>query len=120
MLARNWLTAKQLGITEAERSALVEVMDRLRDGRIPAEMFNMGVWSLAKEAEILPCCIAGHAARIDRNAFMAENNGNTGAMRVRLHNLFFTDRPMDRTPEEGAFAIESFLRTGKASWPVLS
>lgn len=121
MLARTWLTAKQLGITEAERDALVEVMERLRDGRIPPEMFNMSTWTVPNAPpfveEVCPCCIGGHALRIDPNAFRGENDGHTSIMRARLHDLFFTERPMERTPEEGAFAIESFLRTGKASWP---
>lgn len=121
MLARNWLTAEQLGLTEAERDALIEVMERLRDGRIPEKLFSMASWAVPNQPawleEVCPCCIAGHALRINPNAFRGENDGHTPITRVRLHDLFYTERPMERTPEEGAFAIESFLRTGKARWP---
>ena len=42
MLAKTILTAEELGITEEEHAALIEVRRRIVTGEIPAEGLNMG------------------------------------------------------------------------------
>lgn len=109
MLAYNFKTAKQLGISEKRRTTLIRLLHMFDRGEILAENFDMGeVWCGTAG------CIYGWARHIDPDFVDDE------ILYSPMSRLFYSavkgvlDGPT--TPEEGAAALRNYLTTGHAHW----
>lgn len=137
MLAQNFMTAADLGISDDELSALIKVLGMLERGelkyadasiyvgvdglpRIP-DGFNMNIWASKEECGTV-CCIGGTVdclmgRRVDIGiGFTAEDLLQAG--KPGLDDLFYPDI-LDRnaiTPSQAASALRNFLTTGEARW----
>jgi len=127
MLARTFLTAKQLHCSQIERRAAIEVLGMLERGEvkytpitlkpywakgdwgavsesIPADAFNIAYWAH---------CMGGWMER-------AKGRGLSMQCQERWSDLFepawFDSRPEYYTPERCARALNAKLTTGKAVW----
>lgn len=143
MLAQNFRTATDLGITDTEHGALTTVLgmlerDELVHGKYPmARMFrqpnefNMAV-TIGYAGKDGSCgtigCICGWAYIVSNKvAFFdfIESNGAdrdtaVDAMPANLQDLFGLNVGMgalyDRSPAQAAIALRSYLSTGEARW----
>ena len=130
MLAQNFKTPTELGITDIEFDALQKVLGMLERGEIlPAPetavfdrrhgpetptMFRMtSVWGYAECGTA--CCLMGWAQHVanDRDLFMSWEGRS-------VEPLFF---PLDgycaiisRNPEHGAIALRNYLTHGEPRW----
>lgn len=132
----------ELRISENDFSALVKVMEVLREGKIPytpidgdvvgrplpgKDGFNMRWWDtmefLAETTEDFQvkkdqecgtcCCIGGWANKFGASFNQYRNNRNE-----MLDRLFYPDveEAFDATPEQAAQAIENYLTHGDPLW----
>jgi hypothetical protein len=128
MLAQNFKSAADLGITEPQKEALMKTLVLLETGKlrhVPYEailgmprgkesrfagLFNMGHVSRDTDCGSI-CCIKGTAQLISGVSLNAYGN-------PALFELFFTDRMnnCDLTPDQAATALRSYLTTGDARW----
>lgn len=114
MLARSFLSATDLGISEQERDALIRTMFAFERGEIKPEEFDMREW--CKTA----CCICGHAMRFNPSVFQQPST----EMPDGLYRLFipgYRDLPTMRfmetiKPHEAAQALSNYLTTGLPRW----
>lgn len=124
MLAQNFMTAADLGITEAEVSALIKVLVLLELQEIKhvaekedanGDCFNMN-WEESKSKCGTVRCIGGWAAH-----FMGQN-AETYVWNAdgKLRELFFphtADLDWDSyTTAQAATALRNYLTTGDAQW----
>lgn len=132
MLAQNFKSAADLGITESQLSALQKTLVMLETGKlrhfdilsIPDRRFehsyefsgdfNMGAFHAKHECGTA-CCIAGTAELISGAKFIGESRSN------ELDELFYMNsldhRDMEAvTPSQAATALRSYLTTGDARW----
>lgn len=142
MLAQNFLTAKELGITEIERDALSKVLGMLERGEIPAKAFNMGKFCgnagfEVEHAIMNECgtvgCFCGWANYISNGSAFPELSrlyNSADCLMVRLpqsarHTFAMDDGSQslltykiwhNATPESAANALRSYLTTGKDNW----
>jgi len=127
MLAQNFKTAADLGISKAEHLALQKVLGMLErqefvetdwksDGPLPPLGFNMGMCFDKDECGTVGC-IGGWAAYFmshpDPSAYVKESIRD-GA----LHGLYWDHRCSggNISQEAAAAALRSFLSTGDANW----
>jgi hypothetical protein len=129
MLAQNFKTPSDLGISDAEFEALLKVLRMMERGEIkpspedaifdryqsaePPTMFRMA--STRGSADCgTACCILGWAWHLDdgmgRHLFWTTNRA--------LDELFYTntDGIYCRNPEQGAIALRNYLTFGEARW----
>lgn len=119
MLAQNFKTAEDLGITEAKVGALIKVLGRLERGELNHSFeintptgFNMANYFATAECGTIGC-IAGWADSIlpEREHFMGV------PWKDKLAELFHGgENPRSVTPEQAAIALRSYLTTGEARW----
>jgi len=117
MLARTFLTAKELRCSEIERQAAIEVLGMLERGElkyapvrlgtsesIPADAFNISCWAL---------CMGGWMEH-------AKGRGLSERCMQRWDDLFepmgAAHFPEHYTPERCARALHAKLTTGRAVW----
>jgi hypothetical protein len=132
MLAQNFKTAADLGITEPQRAALGKVLVLLETGKLrncpmggPSEsagmysgQFNMNQWSAENECGTI-ACIGGTAELVGTLAVREMSHAAYGSK--RLHELFYpycvdTLKWTDITTTQAATALRSYLSTGDARW----
>jgi hypothetical protein len=125
MLAQNFKTATDLGITENELSALITVLGMLERGELKHVIdydlrknqigpltghFNMLEWNVSASCGTV-CCIGGTAELIMGREFENEP--------PELHKLFFPNinsTYRNITVEQAAIALRSYLTTGNSNW----
>jgi hypothetical protein len=126
MLARSFLTAADLGISEIEHDALIKVLHMLERGELKhrpdnpsistiPNAFSMGHWGRKEDCGSIGC-IRGWAR------FVA-NDDTLFARPVpdAVYGLFTVedihDKPWtDITPAEAAHAVSNYLTTGASRW----
>lgn len=132
MLAQNFMSAADLGISEAQKDALIKTLvlmetDKLVHVRPPDEInwyamesftgkFNMDAWNLSYEGCGTVACIGGTAEMVggvsfgERHIDLPEN----------LYSLFYPGDIFDDwekiTVEQASRALRSYLTTGHARW----
>lgn len=140
MLAQNFKTPADLGITDAEFSALSKVLGMLERGEIkysagsrdvPGQRFNMSiVYHLGSCGSV--GCIMGWAKTVgqDRDLFESTcSSDDQSTQQQRVNELFlFTDEPNislmqsigrtinSVTDAEAAIALRNFLTHGDPRW----
>jgi len=126
MLAQNFKTATDLGITEDEVLALIQVLGMLERGEISEKHFWMArFWSECGTVG----CLCGWANYVSNGAAFPEVNPDhtaatiETALRKRLPlaalALFASDGRTsagDAKPAHGAIALRNYLTTGEARW----
>lgn len=123
MLARNFMSATDLGLTEEEHGALVKVLGMFERGEIPDGEFSMKTFQHACGT---PSCICGWAHYASGGkAFASIINGGD-----RLSYQLFTPGTSElfgidgmpyvrnATTSQAAKALNSYLTTGWPSWDV--
>jgi len=140
MLAKTYLTAKELGLTEIERDALIQVLEAIDSGKIAVvsnfarligheQFLHMGNWRIIIEDEnCCPCatvaCIAGWGFELSGGkAFQFVGSfGHGGGMYMKQHpdlrDLFLPSEEIMKLAGrvEVRHALFSYLSTGKADW----
>lgn len=134
MLAQSFQPATDLGISEAQKEALMKTLVLLETGKLahakitrPSAAayreggeftghFNMGRWQSQEDCGTV-CCIAGTAELVGGVEFPTEEYGDNFA----LKNLFwvggfFGGDISHITPGQAARALRSYLTTGDANW----
>jgi hypothetical protein len=128
MLANNFMTAVDLGISEIELRSLVKVLGMLERGEIPREKFHMGTtgrvdwWGYPEMECETPACICGwarHVSGVTPRIFEGVGDRYPSGIR-NLFQMLSDGRdgyPTDsRSPEEAAIALRSYLTTGRPVW----
>jgi hypothetical protein len=132
MLAQNFKSAVDLGITEGQLSALQKTLVMLETGALsywdgyggryiaPEDRkfsghFNMNAWSTPHECGT-SCCIGGTAEMVgglEPFSLMDASKDNES-----LRELFYPDDsdPYAAIPTQAATALRSYLTTGDARW----
>jgi hypothetical protein len=135
MLAQNFKTHIELGLSEIEHKSLVKVLGMLERGEIPAEQFHMattggdmkGNWWVDPNAECgSPACICGwarHVSGVSPRIFDGSTEKGWGKYQIGLRNLFqmagdcSDGGPVDMdSTEEAAIALRAYLTTGRPVW----
>ncbi len=124
MLAQNFKTAADLGISDKEFEALRKVLGMFERGEITPEHFDMGNWKCGTTY-----CIGGWAEKIAGESCQSfDKISRTFSVRERhpelvgLDRLFFPKArygdggAYDATPEQGAFALRNYLTHGEPRW----
>jgi hypothetical protein len=129
MLTRSFLTAVDLGISELQWRALIEVLGMLEREEIqhvnscalryPAAGFNMNLWEDLSCDMACTCgvrCIGAWAEHIGRIRF--ESLGRPeGLERLFLPDIDGGDYDYDAiTPAQAAAALSNYLTTGEPRW----
>lgn len=130
MLAQNFKTAADLGISDAELNALIKVLGMLERGELKHTESHGDLAYGAPVGDIVGfnmssyygegtcgtvCCIAGWAeyvGKLPRHSLTDTDNPD-------LSDLFLPGlgrRLEDFLPEHAAIAIRSYLTTGEANW----
>jgi len=139
MLARSFLSAAELKISDEQRDALIKVLHALEGDQLPhirpefqlwesvpiqaQDSFNMCWWDTGCGTV---CCIGGWAERFAGkpifNHGVITRSMPTMSHRSPLLHLFFPayECPWADyagiTPEQAALALSNFLTTGKPDW----
>lgn len=124
MLAQNFMTATDLGIAEAEVSALIKVLGMLERGEL-SKRFAMETTMMET-----PCgtvaCICGWAHLVSNGAAFPEaikqncgNDFNERLPREAIHLFGYDSSPNNlesRTVAQAASALRNYLTLGEARW----
>jgi hypothetical protein len=131
MLAQNFKTPADLGISDAEFEALLKVLRMMERGEIRAApkdavfdrynireahtMFRMASTNGSADCGTA-CCILGWAWHLDDG--MARHLFWETDQNPALNELFYThtDGIYCRNPEQGAIALRNYLTFGEARW----
>lgn len=137
MLARNFLTPVELGLSDAKHAALVKVLGMMERGElilVPYAKvvegtndslcfaplgekftghFHMAVWNVKHTCGTV-ACIGGTAELVGGVKF--ENECEMEVESIELNRLFYPSRSDKRTIEEAAHALRTYLMTGRAEW----
>lgn len=134
MLAQNFKSSADLGLTDKQFEALVKTLVLLETDRLSlvqlddpiagndvnpkfAGLFNMGLWTAKNKCGTV-ACIGGTAELVgDLNShelfFAAQND-------TQLHKLFYCGGDsgdiLSVTTQQAARALRSYLSTGEARW----
>jgi hypothetical protein len=139
MLARDFLSAKSLGISEVDRKAAIEVLRRLEAGELKyveplvstANVlsftgcdpggFNMIIWPTSDHDLPGPGCVGFWMERVKGRELSLRCHEKFDDVfnpwdwhRVRGGNLVAMGRHL--TPERCAWALRTKLQTGRADW----
>lgn len=136
MLAQSFQAAADLGISEAQKEALMKTLVLLETGKLeyaPTDdleddpeghrafsgKFNMSSWAAHDECGTV-CCIGGTAEIIGNVSFGGVYGPAYETVDARLHRLFYPEMGASRwsliTPAQAARALRSYLTTGDAKW----
>ena len=119
MLAQNFMTAADLGITEAELDALIKVLGMLErgeliDARTPKQrgknLFHMSEWGRGCGTA---ACIGGYVALLTKQDQHDYVNYKHSAP---LNNLYWGTTFRGAKVSQAAIALRSYLTTGEANW----
>ncbi len=129
MLMQNFKPAADLGISEAQKEALMKTLVLLETGKLThvplpdgegglrtfgfSHLFNMGDWGTPSPCGSI-CCIGGTAELIgglEENELFKASHSNRG-----LDTLFFSCSGMSANTSQAARALRSYLTTGDAKW----
>jgi hypothetical protein len=118
MLAQNFKTADDLGLTDQHLDALIKTLALMDSGKlthvINYDYVNMADWSAPSECGTV-CCIGGTAEYVGNISFGEIKNTNQ-----KLHDLFYpyvVEAGWDKiTIAQAAIALRSYLTTGDARW----
>jgi hypothetical protein len=124
MLTRSFLTAADLGISEPQWRALIEVLEMLEREelqhvnscalRYPAAGFNMNLWGDLSTCGVR--CIGAWAEHIGRIRFEPLGRPE-GLERLFRPDIDGGDYDYDAiTPEQAAAALSNYLITGEPRW----
>ena len=114
MLARSFMSATELRISEAEYAALIKTLFAFERNEIQPEQFDMREWCGTA------ACICGHAQHFSPDVF----NGQMFSWPYGLRALFAppdSELPEkiayeDIKPKDAAVAISNYLTTGEPHW----
>lgn len=122
MLAQNFKTSAELGISEIEHTALIQTLGYLERGDLPGEL-NLNLWCVEDDQCGTVACIAGWAWHFSgKKAFLdiVGDDGIGGTDRtwmdkrsVALRALFLASAKYERC---AAIGLRNFLRTGEPHW----
>lgn len=125
MLAQSFMTHTDLGVTAEEHTALIKVLGMLERGELVHDAssvrishgFNMGVWGHDCGTT---ACIGGWVASLIGKI---QEDYVCGVPKDHcLNRLYWPEEGVDVpnfsavTPTQAAFALRSFLSTGKPNW----
>lgn len=129
MLARNFKSSTDLGISDAELDALIKVLGMFERGEVVATDQNMpkvangfAMSMVERKTDcgtarcILGWCraLAGYKGRDDRLFKVTDNRVPPGALKLFMYG---DNRRLGRiTTEQAATALRSYLSTGEPSW----
>jgi hypothetical protein len=132
MLARSFLTANELNISDHEYTALVSVLGMLERGEMTHTRVDYSEGMLAQFAPAYPfnmaqfcgsaCCIAGwadqiHGTMMSRDCEFAYGSDIVDLFYVEDDGESVYDGTLeDITTAQAAYALRNFLTTGKANW----
>ncbi len=126
MLVRSFLSAKDLGLSELERSSLITVLGMMERGEIEGLQFNMRSFYFDVLQCHTPACICGWANYVSgrEKAFGAMMYGDRENRSPELAALFnlSTQRNMANsrvraaTVPQAARALNNFLTNGEPNW----
>jgi len=133
MLARNFLSASSLGLTEDERNVLIQILGMMERGElihVPVRdvapvmpdknntpftgHFNMRTVGAIQDCKTI-CCILGTAILLDRTVF----HYATEERNPRLHALFFPQIGVQWNTisvPQAAQALSNYLTLGDPHW----
>lgn len=140
MLAQNFKTADDLGITDEQKDALIKTLvlletEKLRHYNPEGEYisvtndwfeagieprfdgnFNLGTWASQQECGTV-CCLGGTAEAISGVSFRGWMDSENCALRDLFAPYSIScERWRDITTSQAATALRSYLTTGKAQW----
>lgn len=125
MLAQNFKTAADLGITEDEQIALIQVLGMLERGELKyaesdrcrgENLFNMGTWG---DGCRTPACIGGwvaHLLGVYQMDYVRQYSGWNAKADHGLRNLYWPGFYYGIKPANAAMALRSYLTIGDARW----
>lgn len=125
MLAQNFKTATDLGLSDIEFESLVKVLRMLECGDIKPHQFamfttgDMDWWNDQRLECGTPACICGWARHISGSKPFRKNMDNYP---VGLQSLFCMGSKSEGGPidyhstEEAALGLRNYLRTGHPCW----
>lgn len=123
MLAQNFKTAEELGLTDKGLVAMTQVLRMLESGELVwtpqghfiHKGFNMSpVWDEKPDCGTVGC-IAGWSNHLAGRECVWINH--SPAQRQRVLNLIMPPQPRNQyTVDQAAKALRSFLVTGEADW----
>lgn len=134
MLARNFKSAADLGISDVELGSLITVLGMLERDELVQGLYPMAIqarapneFNMAVTIENSSCgtiaCLAGWAYSISgKQAFPEITKDDIGAWRNdrNLRDLFGIGKTHSElcgvTPDQAATALRSYLTTGDARW----
>ena len=125
MLAQNFKTAIDLGITSAEHDVLIKVLgmlergelvhDRRGTGRLP-NGFNMDHWGSQTECGSVGC-IYGWCRFVGKSDMLFEKEPPAVKRLFRVDHLHDEVKQWsDITPDQAASALRNYLTLGEARW----
>lgn len=125
MLAQNLKTPKQLWISKQTYNALVQVLGLLEREEIPKGFFNMAYMggprleALKPNADPHKCgsagCIAGWCEAVSPGSYRDKSIPES-LNRVFYPGHIHNDEAYGATREQAAFALRTYLTTGKDGW----
>ena len=130
MLAQNFKSAADLGITEPQLSALQKTLVMLETGKLVHALigdgyfpnqgsftgqFNMIHWNSRHDCGTV-ACIGGTAEMIGDVSFDKDMYGNPPLYRLFMPTSLPECSWNDITPAQAATALRSYLTTGDAKW----
>lgn len=122
-----YLSAEKLGINNATKDALIDLMGKFQRGEIADKNFHMSEWiNHFKGTCGTVCCVGGWLEIHNQDNTYVRNDLYQAKRAARMYNphplkdLFY---PPNKSPAwtkantcHGAKAIHNFLTTGDASW----
>lgn len=111
MLAQNFKTAADLGISEEQHQSLIQTLGRMERMEIPEHQFSMRV--VGEPDCGTPGCILGWARGTRQNPVWATRFPR------RLERLFLPHHcpaAWGASTEQAAIALRSYLTTGVVNW----
>ncbi len=119
MLAQSFMTHTELGVTAEEHTALIKVLGMLERGELVHDPFGdrvpngfcMVTWGASCGTT---ACIGGWVAALNEVSQIEYVNISRSG---NLRDLYWpSGNAYDATPAQAAFALRSFLSTGKPNW----
>lgn len=120
MLAQNFKTATDLGITDAELDALIKVLGMLERGELQQYDYagGSGLFDMTSKGSGCgtPACIGGWVAALMGKNQLSYVNSHRFEQKP-LHDLYWNmEAVFHGKAQHAAYAIRSYLTTGEANW----
>ena len=121
MLARTFLSAEELHITEEQKFWLVEVLLKLERDELREDSFNMSVWKTKTVDCNTVACIGGWTEVLAGKTLWADHNAIvSSSLPAPLVELFCarkTNLPLSYiTTKHACKGLSNYLTTGKPDW----